>query len=68
MTEEVLEPKSEDSISICDLMKDHTSTVIKKAESQIPTYTQIFSDVYREYLHVIDDLYGTCYISEKEFF
>lgn len=68
MTKEILQSSLETSISLCELMKEHTSKIIKKAESQIPAYTQLFSDVYREYLHVIDDFFGTCYISEKEFF
>ncbi len=54
--------------SVCDLMKDNTSSVIKKMESQIPSYVQGYSDLYAEYLHTIDDLFGTCYLSEKEFF
>jgi len=55
-------------ISVCDVMKDNTSKVIKKMESQIPSYVQESSDLYTEYLHMFDDLFGTCYISEKEFF
>jgi hydroxylamine reductase (hybrid-cluster protein) len=55
-------------ISVCDVMKDNTSKVIKKMESQIPSYVQEYSDIYTEYLHMFDDLFGTCYISEKEFF
>jgi len=55
-------------ISICDVMKDNTSKRIKKLESQIPSYFQEYSDLYTEYLHMFDDLFGTCYISEKEFF
>ena len=35
---------------------------------QIPSHFQIYSDMYREYLHVIDDIFGTCILSEKEFF
>ncbi len=57
-----------DKISACDIMKDNTSNVIKKMESQIPSYVQQYSDLYTEYLHMFDDLFGTCYISEKEFF
>jgi len=49
-------------------MKDNTSKRIKKLESQIPSYFQEYSDLYTEYLHMFDDLFGTCYISEKEFF
>ncbi|MCH7649060.1 MAG: hypothetical protein IIA83_10695 [Thaumarchaeota archaeon] len=55
-------------ISVCDVMKSKTSSVIRKMESQIPSYAQEYSDLYAEYLHTIDDLFGTCYISEKEFF
>ncbi len=54
--------------SICDIMKGNTSTIIQKMESQIPVNFQIYSDMYKEYLHMIDDLFGTCYLSEKEFF
>ena len=59
---------NQDKISACDIMKDNTSKIIKKMESQIPSYVQEYSDLYTEYLHMFDDLFGTCYISEKEFF
>lgn len=58
----------ENKISICDVMKKDISTVIKKMESQIPSYVQSYSNLYAAYLHAADDLFGTCYISEKEFF
>jgi hypothetical protein len=57
-----------DKISICDILKTNTSKVIQKFESQIPSKFQQYSDLYAAYLHTIDDVYGTCYISEKEFF
>lgn len=56
------------NISMCDIMKGNTSEIIKKMESQIPTYFQMHSDVYTEFLHTMDDLFGTCFIAEKEFF
>jgi len=59
---------NQDRISACDIMKDNTSNVIKKMESQIPSYIQEYSNLYAEYLHTFDDLFGTCYISEKQFF
>lgn len=62
------QPGEDNPISICDLMKGNTSEVLKKMESQIPTYLQLYSDIYKEYIHTIDDLFGNCYISEKEFF
>ena len=64
----VAKPTEQDKISVCDVMKSKTSSVIRKMESQIPSYAQEYSDLYAEYLHTIDDLFGTCYISEKEFF
>ena len=57
-----------EKISICDLMKDNTSKIIQKLESQTPSYFQQSTDLYSAYLHTLDDVYGTCYISEKEFF
>jgi len=64
----VAKPTEQDKISVCDVMKSKTSSVIRKMESQIPSYAQEYSDLYAEYLHTIDDLFGTCYLSEKEFF
>jgi len=64
----VAKPTEQDKISVCDVMKSKTSSVIRKMESQIPSYVQEYSDLYAEYLHTMDDFFGTCYISEKEFF
>ena len=55
-------------ISVCDVMKDNTSKIIKKLESQIPFSTQHYFDLYAAFLHSIDDVFGTCYIAEKQFF
>ena len=61
--------KQEDKkLSVCDIMKEDTSEVIKKMESQIPVLFQNYSDIYTQYLHSLDDIFGTCYIAEKEFF
>ncbi|MGI0086478.1 MAG: hypothetical protein ACREBI_00750 [Nitrosotalea sp.] len=59
--------KNEDTISICDAMKNNTSEIIQKIESKFPTYVGLYTDLYTKYLHAMDDLYGTCYLSEKEF-
>ncbi|MGI0011196.1 MAG: hypothetical protein ACREAE_07335 [Nitrosopumilaceae archaeon] len=59
--------EKKDTISICDVMKNNTSEIIRKLESQIPTYNQLYSDLYTKYLHMMDDLYSSCYVSEKEF-
>ena len=60
--------KIENNVLVCDIMKNNTSEVIKKIESKAPLLTQKYSDLYVAYLHSIDDMFGTCYISEKEFF
>ena len=52
--------KQEEKLSICDIMKEDTSEVIKKMESQMPSQFQNYSDVYTEYLHMLDDIFGTC--------
>jgi len=49
-------------------MKDDTSEVIRKIESQIPSLFQNYSNLYTKYLHMFDDMFGTCYITEKKFF
>jgi hypothetical protein len=67
-TETLSETKPEEKISVCDIMKTNTSKVIQKFESQIPSKFQQYSDLYTKFLHTLDDVYGTCYISEKEFF
>ena len=60
--------KEEEKLSICDVMKEDTSEIIKKMESQVPSLFQHYSNLYTEYLHMFDDIFGTCYIAEKEFF
>jgi len=60
--------KQEEELSICDIMKEDTSEIIKKMESKMPSLFQNYSDLYTKYLHTFDDIFGTCYIAEKEFF
>ncbi|MGI0047492.1 MAG: hypothetical protein ACREBB_09965 [Nitrosotalea sp.] len=60
--------EKESAVSICDVMKNNTSEIIQKMESKFSTYAQLYTDLYTKYLHIVDDLYGTCYLSEKEFF
>lgn len=59
---------NESEISICDIMKNRTSEIVKKIECQLPSNVQQCSDLYTAYLHSIDDMFGTCYISQREFF
>lgn len=63
-----LSKNNESYISICDIMKNRTSEMVKKMKSQLPVSVQQYSDLYTAYLHSIDDVFGTCYISQKELF
>ena len=58
----------DEKLSICDIMKDDTSEIIKSMESKMPSMFQNYSDLYTAYLHTFDDIFGACYISEKELF
>ena len=55
-------------ISVCDVMKNNTSSIIKKMEIQVPAYLEQYADLYTAYLKSFDQVFGTCYIAEKEFF
>ena len=60
--------KQDENLSVCQIMKDDTSEIFRKMESQIPLLFQNYSNLYTRYLHMLDDVFGTCYIAEKEFF
>ena len=60
--------KEDQTISLCDVLKTDTSEIIKKLEAQAPSMFQNNSNLYTQYLHLLDDMFGTCYISEKGFF
>ena len=62
------EKHDDKKLSLCDVLKEDTSEIIKKLESQTPSLFQNYSNLYTAYLHMFDDIFGTCYISEKEFF
>jgi hypothetical protein len=63
-----VDTKNNNSISVCDLLKNNTTKIIRKCETQTPIYTQLYSNYYDEYLHSLEDIFGTCYLSEKHFF
>ena len=64
------EPKNEEKlkISICDLTKNNTSEILQKMEYQLPVYLQGYTDLFTKYLHSFNTTFGTCRISEKQFF
>lgn len=53
---------------ICNIIKSDTSKIINKLEMKLPAHFQMGFDMYKEYLHSMDDIFGTCISSEKMFF
>jgi hypothetical protein len=54
--------------SVCDIWKDSVHRVVTKLEYQTPIYLQAYSQVHTEFLHCVDNLFGTCYIWQKQYF
>jgi hypothetical protein len=59
---------SEEYFSVCDIWKENVHRLITKIEYQAPIYIQAFSQVNTEFLHCVDNLFGTCYIWQKQYF
>jgi len=53
-------------LSVCDIMHDSASGIITKMQSLLPINMELYSDLYMECLNSFQDLFGTCYIAEKE--
>lgn len=66
--EKKLNSSKKSQVSICDLMKNNTAEILQKVEYQVPTYLQGYTDLFTKYIHSLNTLYGTCYLSEKQFF
>jgi hypothetical protein len=54
--------------SVCDIWRDSVHKLITKVEYQTPIYLQAYSQVHTEFLHCVDNLFGTCYIWQKQYF
>lgn len=55
-------------LSVCDVWKDSVHKLVTKAEYQTPIYLQAYTQVHTEFLHCIDNLFGTCYLWQKQYF
>lgn len=64
----VLRESKKEKISICDLAETNTSEVLQKMEYQVPVYLQGYTDLFTKYLHSFNTYFGTCRMSEKQFF
>lgn len=54
--------------SAYDIWKDNTHKLITKLEHQTPIYLQAYSQVHAEFLHFIDNSFGTYYNWQKQYF
>ena len=71
MAQKKLQPKSskiieKPGLSACDIMHDGAAEIIAKIQSLLPINMELYSDLYMECLNSFQDLFGTCYIAEKE--
>jgi len=55
------------TISFTDTIRENTSRMLREMELQSPTHFQIYSDMYKEYLHTLDNVFGMLLLSEREF-
>jgi len=68
MIEVIKASKNESGIKTTDSrnMTDYTSKVIEKMDSKISTYVNLYSDLYKKYLHITDNFYRNYYSNQKE--
>jgi hypothetical protein len=59
---------SQQYLSVCDVWKDSVHKMVTKLEYQTPIYLQAYTQVHTEFLHCIDNLFGTCYLWQKQYF
>ena len=53
--------------SICNTYENNVSKIINRMEKHLPVHLQMYSDMYREYLHTLDDVFGACMVAESTF-
>jgi len=55
-------------LSVCDVWKDSVHKIVTKLEYQTPIYLQAYTQIHTEFLHCVDNLFGTCYLWQKQYF
>ncbi|MDE1832367.1 MAG: hypothetical protein KGI02_08375 [Thaumarchaeota archaeon] len=55
-------------VSMPNVIQDNASEIVEKIDSKIPTYVQLYSDLYKKYLHIANNFYTTSCLTQKEFF
>ncbi|MGI0058107.1 MAG: hypothetical protein ACREAK_12140 [Nitrosarchaeum sp.] len=59
-------PEQETTDLVSSFIENHVSDMIEKMESTIPTYVKYSSDLYKKYLHIINNFYNSTYWNQKE--
>ena len=54
--------------SMPNIVKNNTSEIIEKIDSKIPIYIQLYSDLYKKYLHIANNFCTTSCLAQKELF
>lgn len=54
--------------TIPNSIQKNTSEIIEKIDSKIPLYVQLYSELYKKYLHIASNFCNTSYVSQKEFY
>ncbi|MGB9125341.1 MAG: hypothetical protein WA833_06260 [Nitrosotalea sp.] len=62
------EMSSEQKTTTPNIIKNNTSEIIEKIDSKIPTYVKLYSDLYKKYLHMVNDFCTNSHSAQKEFF
>ena len=52
--------------SICNVIKDDSTKIIKKLETTGPTQYQLLSNIYTEHLRHLEKIFKACTMAEKE--
>jgi hypothetical protein len=55
-------------LSITEIMKDTTTGIVNKMSSQLPLHMQLYSQLFQEYLRLMDSLFCEYIMSRKPLF
>ena len=56
------------SSSVSEVMEKHTMEILKKLETRIPLQIKSYSDFYREYMKLVEEIYDIDYALENKVF
>lgn len=49
-------------------IQENTLEIIQKIDSKIPSYIQLYSDLYKKYLHIVRNFCNASHLTQKEVF